>query len=52
MYKILKSKKHKGIWAVSGSIISSKTEMSEVVINKINPDALTEVVGPQGKGTF
>ena len=52
MYKILKIKKRKAISAVSGSRINSKTEVSEVVINKINPDALTGIVGPQRKGTF
>lgn len=26
--------------------------MSDVVLNKINPDALTGIIGPQRKGTF
>lgn len=52
MYKILKSKKHKGISAGSSFRIDRKTEMSEVVINETSPGALTGIVGPQRKDTF
>lgn len=43
---------YKGILAVSSSRLRSKPEMSEVVLNKNNTDALTGIVGPQRKGIF
>ena len=47
------NKNYKDALVVSSSRVrSSKTEMSEVVVNKVNPDALMGTVGPQRKGIF